>query len=200
VAGIELARGLYPDGRGLLDDAGALALAGRLEGHPDNVAACLLGGLTVAWLAGDGTARAAGLTPSGFRPVLFIPPDRSATVAARAALPATVPHPDAAFNVARAALLPLALTGRPELLLAATEDRLHQEYRAAGMPASAELVGQLRSEGIAAVISGAGPTVLAFTVADQAGRAAARCPAGWQCVELPPSAGAHTEILGDPRP
>ncbi|HEU5270314.1 MAG TPA: homoserine kinase, partial [Jatrophihabitans sp.] len=189
VAGVELARGLCPDDR--LEDDGALALASRLEGHPDNVAACLLGGLTVAWLDEGGTARATRLAPTGVRPVLFIPPDRSATAAARAALPATVPHPDAAFNAARAALLPLALTGRPELLLAATEDRLHQGYRAAGMPASARLVEQLRSEGIAAVISGAGPTVLALAVADQAGRAAARCPAGWECAELPPSTGAQ---------
>jgi len=198
VAGIELARGLHPDGRALLDDAGALALASRLEGHPDNVAACLFGGLTVAWLATDGTARAARLTPTGIRPVVFIPPDRSATVTARAVLPATVPHPDAAFNAARAALLPLALTGRPELLLAATEDRLHQGYRAAGMPASAELVEQLRSERIAAVISGAGPTVLALTVAGQAGRATDRCPAGWECAELAPSTGALAEEVGEP--
>ena len=189
VAGVELARGLCPDGRRLLDDAGALALAGRLEGHPDNVAACLLGGLTIAWLQ-DGTARAARLEPTGVRPVLFIPPHRSATAAARAALPAQVPHPDAAFNLARAALLPLALTGRPELLLAATEDRLHQGYRAAGMPASAGLIDQLRNDGIAAVMSGAGPTVLALTVGDQAGRAAAGCPAGWDCLELAPAAGA----------
>jgi homoserine kinase len=190
VAGIELARSLCPDGRGLLDDAGALALASRLEGHPDNVAACLLGGLTVAWLA-DGAARAVRVEPTGVRPVLFIPPQRSATAAARAALPAQVPHRDAAFNVARAALLPLALTGRPDLLLAATEDRLHQGYRAAGMPASARLVDQLRNDGIAAMISGAGPTVLALTMAEQAARAAAGCPDGWECAELPPAAGAQ---------
>jgi len=194
VAGVELARGLCPDGRRLLDDAGALALAGRLEGHPDNVAACLLGGLTVAWLA-DGTARAARLEPLGVRPVLFIPPHRSATATARAALPAQVPHPDAAFNLARAALLPLALTGRPELLLAATEDRLHQGYRAAGMPASAGLIDQLRNDGIAAVMSGAGPTVLALTVGDQADRAVARCPAGWDCLELAPAAGASAVAI-----
>lgn len=194
VAGVQLARGLVPDGRRLLDDAGALALAGELEGHPDNVAACLLGGLTVAWLQ-DGAVRAARLEPVGVRPVLFIPPHRSATAAARAALPAQVPHPDAAFNVARAALLPLALTGRPELLLAATEDRLHQGYRAAGMPDSARLVDQLRNDGIAAVVSGAGPSVLALAVADQVARAAASCPAGWECAELPPAAGASAVAI-----
>ena len=78
-----------------------------------------------------------------------------------------MPHADAAFNAARAALLVLALTGRPELLLTATEDRLHQDYRAAGMPASAGLVAALRGQGIAAMISGAGPSVLALATAEE---------------------------------
>lgn len=194
VAGVELARGLHRDGRQLLDDAEALALASELEGHPDNVAACLLGGLTVAWLE-QGVGRAIRLSPAGIRPVLFVPPERSATRAARAALPAQVPHADAAFNLARAALLPLALSGRPELLLTATEDRLHQCYRASGMPASLRLVEQLRSQQIAAVVSGAGPAVLALTVGEQAEQAAAGCPAGWECAVLSPAEGARTEVL-----
>jgi homoserine kinase len=165
-----------------------------LEGHPDNVAACLLGGLTIAWLA-DGVGRAVRLRPSGVSPVLFIPPGRSATLAARAALPERVPHADAAFNLGRAALLPLALTGRPELLLTATEDRLHQGYRAGGMPASLELVERLRREQIAAVVSGAGPAVLALAVEDQAQRAADSCPDGWECALLSPTEGARIEIL-----
>jgi homoserine kinase len=82
---------------------------------------------------------------------------------ARAALPDSVSHADAAFNAGRAALLVRALTGDPGLLLAATEDRLHQRYRAAGMPATAGLLAELREAGVAAVISGAGPTVLALT-------------------------------------
>jgi homoserine kinase len=196
VAGVLLARNLVPDGRRLLDDTGVLALASELEGHPDNVAACLLGGLTIAWLEGR-TARATRLEPTGIRPVLFISLDRSATVEARAALSELVERPDAAFNVARAALLPLALTGRPELLLTATEDRLHQRYRLARLQASAKLVDQLRSQGIAAVVSGAGPSVLALAVPDQAALAAASCPPGWKCAELPPAAGASVVAIAN---
>ena len=184
VAGIELARGLRVGGRRLLDDAGALALATELEGHPDNVAACLLGGLTVAWTA-DGRGQAVRVEPSGFVPVLFVATERSATEQARAALPATVPHIDAAFNSARAALLVVAMTGRPDLLLTATEDRLHQQYRAPGMPQTSGLVERLRDRGIAAVVSGAGSSVLAL--ARDAGEVAdgrELTPPGWECAEL----------------
>ncbi|HTZ45675.1 MAG TPA: homoserine kinase [Jatrophihabitans sp.] len=194
VSGIELARSLCVDGRQRLDDAGALALATELEGHPDNVAACLLGGLTVAWLQ-DGVGRAVRAEPAGVRPVLFVPAEQSATKAARALLPARVPHADAAFNAGRAALLVLALTGRPELLLTATEDRLHQDYRAAGMPASAGLVAELRSHGVAAVISGAGSSVLALARPEQAEAVAARCPVGWECLVLAPAGGARVVAL-----
>jgi homoserine kinase len=110
-------------------------------------------------------------------------------------LPVEVPHADAAFNLGRAALLPLALTGLPELLLTATQDRLHQDYRAAGIPASARLIAQLRAAGIAAVISGAGPTVLALAVGEQAEQARTHCPAGWECIELAPAAGARAEPI-----
>lgn len=194
VAGIELARSLCPDGRQRLDDTAALVLAGELEGHPDNVAACLLGGLTVAWLDA-GAARAVRLEPAAaIAPMVFIPPERSDTRSARAALPARVPHPDAAFNVGRAALLLLAVTARPELLMAGTEDRLHQGYRAAGMPASARLTERLREQGIPAVISGAGPSVVALTTGDQAELAAASCPDGWECAELTPGDGVRVEL------
>jgi len=200
VSGIELARGLSADGRDRLSDAEALALATELEGHPDNVAACLLGGLSIAWLAdGRGAAvRAATveqLTALATRPVLFIPAEQSATKAARAALPAQVPHADAAFNAGRAALLVVALTGRPELLLTATEDRLHQDYRAAGMPASAALITALRARGIAAVVSGAGPSVLALTTAEQSGEIGELAPPGWECAVLQVSPGVRTTAL-----
>jgi homoserine kinase len=92
-----------------------------------------------------------------------VPDGRGLTADARAALPASVPHADAARNAGRAALLVHALTAEPELLFAATEDRLHQDYRAPGMPATAALVDALRAVGVAAVVSGAGPTVLALT-------------------------------------
>lgn len=198
VSGIELARTLTIGGRDRLDDVAALALATELEGHPDNVAACLLGGFTVAWLDGD-VGRAIRLQPAGVTPVLFIPADRSATSAARAALPAQIPHRDAAFNLSRAALLPLALTGRPELLLTATEDRLHQHYRAAAMPASAELVRRLRGAGIAAVISGAGSSVLALAAtASEAEQARRFGPVGWECAVLPAADGARADVLEHP--
>jgi homoserine kinase len=163
VAGVLLARALVEGGAERLDDAAALRLAGEIEGHPDNVAPCLLGGFTVAWTEPAG-ARAVSLpVADAVRPTVFVPGERGLTATARAALPATVPHADAALNAGRAALLVHALTGDPTLLLPATVDRLHQDYRAEGMPASAALVAELRDVGVAAVISGAGPTVLALT-------------------------------------
>ncbi|GIF03104.1 homoserine kinase [Actinoplanes siamensis] len=163
VGGVQLARGLVEGGAERIDDAAALRVAARIEGHPDNVAPCLLGGFTVAWTEGTG-ARAVRLDPAeGVRPMVFVPAERGYTASARAALPPQVPHRDAAFNAGRAALLTHALTSDPGLLFAATEDRLHQSYRAAGMPGSASLMSALRSVGVAAVISGAGPTVLALT-------------------------------------
>ncbi|MEH1013888.1 homoserine kinase [Micromonospora sp. CPCC 206060] len=163
VAGIQLARGLVEGGTEQLDDAAALRLAAELEGHPDNVAPCLLGGFTIAWTEPTG-ARAVSLTPAaGVRPTVFVPTGRGLTSVARAALPPTVPHADAAFNAGRAALLVPALTSDPSLLFAATADRLHQDYRAAGLPSTAALVNGLRAAGVPAVVSGAGPSVLAFT-------------------------------------
>ncbi len=162
VAGILTARGLVTEGAQRLPAEGVLELANEIEGHPDNVAPCLLGGFTIAWLE-SGLARAVRLEPAaGVRPVVFVPAERGLTAHARAALPGTVPHADAAWNAGRAALLVHALTQAPQLLLPATGDRLHQAYRAAGMPATAALVEALRAAGVPAVVSGAGPTVLAF--------------------------------------
>jgi homoserine kinase len=191
VAGVELARSLAERGRERLDDAEALVLAGQLEGHPDNVAACLLGGLTVAWTE-KGLSKAVRLETSGFVPIAFIPGDQSSTETARAALPALVPHVDAAFNAARAALLVLAMSGRPELLMTATEDRLHQDYRAASMVPTARLMTALRESGVPAVVSGAGSTVLALAPSQAAAESAQeRCPSGWECAVLQVAAGAH---------
>src|ERR1700727_961341 len=144
-----------------------LPLASRLEGHPDNVAPCLFGALTIAWTSADGaglpTARAVRLDPCPeVRPVAFIAPEPVSTKVARGLLPAAVPHADAARNAGRAALLVAALTARPDVLLDGTEDKLHQDYRAPAMPHSHELVSRLRAAGIPAVISGAGPSVLAL--------------------------------------
>ena len=162
VAGVMAARSLVLGGREKLDDAATLALATRLEGHPDNVAACLLGGFTIAWTTESGP-RVVRLQPSaGLTPVAFVPSTKASTAKVRKLLPETVPHADASANASRAALLVHALTAAPDLLLAATEDRLHQPYRASAMPRSASLVARLRADGIPAVVSGAGPTVLAF--------------------------------------
>jgi homoserine kinase len=182
VAGILLARALVADGAARIDDAEALRLAAEFEGHPDNVAPCLLGGLTIAW-TDEGGARAVRLAlASGVHLMVYVPTRRGLTAEARAALPATVPHRDAAFNAARSALLVHALTTEPALLHAATEDRLHQGYRAPGMPETAELVARLRSAGVAAVVSGAGPSVLALLPegdGDAARDAHRLIPDGW---------------------
>ena len=90
------------------------------------------------------------------------------TTAARRVLPQTVPHADAAANAGRAALLVAALTRAPDLLFDATQDLLHEPYRAPLMPATADLMSRLRGAGIAAVLSGAGPSVLALTVRGKA--------------------------------
>src|SRR5215475_13519841 len=183
-----------------LSDEAVFQLAATLEGHPDNVAACLAGGLTIAWTprpepaggapagaggpggasgdpapgAGAAGALAAGVGPAGarllrigvpatLRAVACVPPVPLATEAARQALPRTVPHADAAANAARSALLVAALTGAPDALFDATEDFLHQPYRAAIMPEAASLLGVLRRAGAAAVVSGAGPAVLVLS-------------------------------------
>ncbi|MGN6242527.1 MAG: homoserine kinase [Motilibacteraceae bacterium] len=170
VAGISAARALVTDGIHRLDDQAALELATAFEGHPDNVAACLLGGLTVAWTeeaeqaeaaGGHGRPRAVRLDPAaGLVAVALVPPTGVSTELARGLLPAEVPHGDAALNAGRAALLVEALTRRPDLLLPATEDRLHQRQRGPAMPASLAMVQALRADGLPAVVSGAGPTVL----------------------------------------
>jgi homoserine kinase len=150
-----------------LDDDARLRLADELEGHPDNVAACLRGGVTFAWTdaSGPGVVRL-DASPS-LAPVAFVPRTRSSTKKVRGLLPDAVPYADAVLNASRAALLPTALTARPELLLAATEDRLHQGYRAPAMRPTADLVAALRADGVPAVVSGAGPTVLALVTREQ---------------------------------
>ncbi len=124
------------------------------------------------------------------QPVVFVAEESLATQTARGALPAAVPHWDAAANAARSALLVAALTRVPDVLFDATQDFLHQPYRASVMPRTAELLGRLRAAGVAAVVSGAGPSVLAFTVAGQPGRPdlvdsiAAETGIGWRISPL----------------
>lgn len=177
VAGVLAARALFGgSGPERLPDDAVLQLAADLEGHADNVAACLAGGLTIAWdVTGPASVRCLRLDPlQGLTPVLCVPAVPLATEAARQVLPAAVPHADAAKNAARCALLVAALTGAgltrtgltadASVLLDATRDFLHQPYRASSMRATAGLISALREEGIAAVVSGAGPAVLALTV------------------------------------
>lgn len=181
VGGIWAARALVVGGTERLDDASVLQLAVDLEGHPDNVAAAQLGGLTIAWI--EGAAAEVERLDTVVEVTVFVPPTAVSTKAARDLLPAEVSHADAAANSGRTALLIAALTTTNptgfDRLISATEDRLHQSYRAEAMPVSYQLVRQLRVEGIPAVISGAGPTVLAFTrgIAD-------RGPHGWTVLEL----------------
>jgi homoserine kinase len=160
VAGVLLARALVRDGARRLDDAAVLGVATRLEGHPDNAAAALLGGFTIAWQEST-EVHAVRLEPAqSLRAAVLMPDSTLATATARGLLPDTVPHADAAHAAARSALLVHAITAEPGLLLAATEDRLHQVYREPAMPQTLALVAKLRSAGLAAVVSGAGPTVL----------------------------------------
>ncbi|MFN2539525.1 MAG: homoserine kinase [Mycobacteriales bacterium] len=193
-AAVLAARALVLGGEDTLADEAALDLATRLEGHPDNVAACLRGGLTFAWMSGT-TARVARVdVHRDVAPVAFIPSSRASTKKVRGMLPADVPHADAAANSARTALLSLALTRSPELLMDATEDYLHQSYRASAMPRTAALVSQLRADGVPAVVSGAGPTVLALATRATVDAVAARHPRAWEVVPLPVDA-AGAQVL-----
>jgi len=184
VAGILAARELVVGGPDKLPDDAMLRLAAQIEGHPDNVAACLLGGLTVAWTDIDGGHAVRVPVDASIAPVAFIPGTSSSTKSARRLLPESVPHADAARNAGRAALLVAALGARPDLLMAATEDRLHQPYRAPAMPRSAALVEELRAAGIPAVVSGAGPTVLALTTTATREQALALNRRGWSTTPL----------------
>jgi homoserine kinase len=183
LAGLEIdCRNVIPHGRGLGSSAAAVvagvvagyALAGRkiddqalqlaagFEGHADNAAASLYGGLVIAWHEEDGY-RAVRVAPHrDLAPVLFVPENESATATTRGLLPEQVPHSDAAFAAGRAALAVHALTIDPTELLAATDDRLHQRYRESAWPQTYKLVTELRAAGVAAAVSGAGPSVLAF--------------------------------------
>ena len=163
VAGLLAAQALSDSGK--LADAALLPLACELEGHPDNVAACLGGGLTIAWTEPDGPHMIRLEPLASFTPVMCVAPAPVRTDVARGLLPGLIPHRDAAANAGRSALLIAALTqpgAGQDVLLAATQDLLHQEYRASAMSSTHALVRGLRAAGLPAVVSGAGPSVLAF--------------------------------------
>lgn len=160
VAGVVAAAGLVADQRSVTPEE-LLGFATELEGHPDNVAPCLFGGLTIAWVNAEGAPRSKKLLVNrGISPIVLIPAETMSTKLARSLQPESVPHADAIFNVSRSALLIAALVQSPEVLLEATEDRLHQSYRASAMPNTANLIARLRALGLPAVVSGAGPSVL----------------------------------------
>jgi homoserine kinase len=244
VSGVLAARALAGEGASPLSGPDVLRLATELEGHPDNVAACLAGGFTISWRpagttgpggaggqAGTVQAGTTGLSETGgqagttgpseaggqagtvqagtgrpghgagrdvsllkltvhrsVRAVVFVPPFRSATREARRVLPATVPHPDAAATAGRCGLLVAALTIEPSVLFDATEDFLHQPYRAPMMPQTAALLARLRSAGIAAAVSGAGPAVLALLAGPEPAAGvdsiAAEAGIGWHVIPL----------------
>ena len=167
VSGLLAAKGLLEGDVDLGSDA-LLRLATELEGHPDNVAPALFGGLTIAWVDESGPQHKKLLVHRGVSPLVFVPEFTMSTSVARSLQPLQVPREDAVFNVSRSALLIAALMQSPELLLAATADRLHQSYRAQAMPETDRLVQALRAAGFAAVVSGAGPSVL--VLADGPGR------------------------------
>jgi homoserine kinase len=178
IGGLVLARALVEEGSRRLDDAAVLALAVELEGHPDNVAPALHGGFVISGRDDRGELYAVR-APVDVRigTTVFVPPDPLSTELARGLLPRTVPHADAAADAGKAALLVAAMAGHPDQLWRATRDHLHQEYRRPAMPASLDLVDRLRADGHAAVVSGAGPSVLVLV--PDGTDLAAYCPDGW---------------------
>ncbi len=180
-AGMVAARALTTssaDGR--LSDEVILRLATELEGHPDNVASCLHGGFTVAWTEAGGPQSVSLDPASQITPIVCVPATPVTSATARMMLPATVPHSDAVANAARASLLVMALTTRPDLLFAATADWLHQQYRSVVMPDTVTLIDRLRQQGVPAVISGAGPSVLVLATGNAAAAVAQAVENDWE--------------------
>lgn len=168
VGGLAAVNGLVAQaGSEPMSEAELVQRASEFEGHPDNAAAAVLGGGVVSWTSTGPTGPRYAAAPLRIHPDIHlfsaIPEQRSLTAETRVLLPRTVSHADARFNVSRAALLVVALTERPDLLMDATEDLLHQPHRAIAMRASAEYLQVLRRYDIAAVLSGAGPAVLGLS-------------------------------------
>ena len=168
VGGLAAANGLLAQvDREPLTEAQLIQLASEFEGHPDNASASVLGGAVVSWADAQTTPPTYAAARLRLHPDIRvfpgIPQVRSSTAETRVLLPDHVTHEAARFNLSRAALLVVALTERPDLLMAATDDVLHQPQRGPAMPASAEYLQVLRRCGVPAVLSGAGPAVLALT-------------------------------------
>ncbi len=185
VAGLCAARALVAGGSLLMDDEHVFELAAEMEGHPDNVAPALYGGFTIACAEGEGYVATTVAVDPRVHVVVFVPGSPVETTVARGLLPDSVPHADAARNSGRAALLVAALSRQPELLFPATEDLLHQRYRESAMPETLALVRSLRADRVPAVVSGAGPSVLAFVDNNGVDALVARAPDGWQALTVP---------------
>lgn len=170
IAGLVIARELTESD---ISNASLLQMANIIEGHPDNISACLFGGFTVnVWNTIDDVESISLPVHPGVTVVMGVPNSELDTHKARGFLPNQVPYDDAIFNASRSALLVAAMTSNPDLLLAATADRLHQDYRTDAYPESMAIVRALREAGIGGVISGAGPSVAALTTAERADQAA----------------------------
>jgi homoserine kinase len=168
VGGLAAANGLVAQTDSTpLSESQLIQLSSEFEGHPDNAAAAVLGGAVVSWIDLSDDRPGYSGVPLRLHPdirlFLAIPEERSLTAETRVLLPTQVSHQEARFNVSRAALLVVALTERPDLLMAATEDALHQPQRASALPASAEYMRLLRRCGVSASLSGAGPSLIALT-------------------------------------
>ena len=179
VTGIAAAARLL-DADGLRDRETWFDLARRMEGHPDNAAAAVFGGFTIA--SGERHRR---LDPHpSLRPVLLIPDDvRLSTADARAALPSSVPFDDAVRQVGATAMSVVAFTQEPALLPDALDDRLHQAVRLALVPAARALFQKLRAASVPVCVSGAGPTLLAF---ESEGHEVADPGEGWRLIRVAP--------------
>jgi homoserine kinase len=173
-----------------ISDSDLFELASQIEGHPDNVAACLFGGATLCWNE-QGAIRC---HPADVHPDLaafaLVSPAPMGTKVARAILPPTVPFADATWTAGRAALLPLALAGAFDLLKPATNDVLHQRRRLAAWPDATRALDVLRARGHAAFVSGAGPSLLVLCEREQLpqvqrdAEAACEGAAGWRLQPL----------------
>jgi homoserine kinase len=184
VAGVALGRAFAtPDAEPerIVDDTFRLAAA--IEGHPDNAAPAVYGGFTIA--LPDGPALRFDPDPR-LRPVLLVPSGvRLPTREARAALTPDVPRSDAVFNAAHAAVTALALTGRPDLLIATLRDRLHQDARLTSVPSVARVFDLVLDAGLPVCVSGAGPSLLAFEGLSEGAGVVPDPGKGWEVLRLP---------------
>jgi homoserine kinase len=189
VGGLVLARALVLTGSDKMSDEALLDLATAMEGHPDNVAAAIYGGANLAWQEtqrGHVIAQSLNIqVDSRISALAFVPSTELSTSKARKMLPESIPHQDAVRNSINTAVLVQALQHRPDLLLSATEDYLHQSYRSDAMPQSFALMTKLRKAGVAAFISGAGPAVLVLHTGSDAESAELERAAGEKFQMIP---------------